>query len=436
MSKYLTQTWSPSHGYPTSTPTTFLSVNPTHAAELSTLLRNAIASLATQTYRADLVSLSQVIRGAAASLSVISAENVLATATDALVKAEATEALFHASYNLKQLAIDENLYGYTMVRGGDIFFLVVFFCITAFNVGMLFKSRYHWYNITFISGFALQFVGFLGRILSFNDYENINYYLMQYICLTISPAFIMGGIYFLFAQNVIVHGRHYSVLKPMWYSYFFVAADILSLVIQGGGGGSASAASKSKGNTKPGTWTMFAGILFQVLAMTLFLVFWFEFAVRVYFKSADKVEGDFPYKKKTPLNFIKMLFNVPSANKYKQNQLEPFYNPRYLDVRARKLVPYYPVAITVSVIVIYIRCIYRVVELKQGFSGYLVTHEVFLMTLDASMIAISGLIFVVFHPVFVFGSNNVLKLATIKGNHDEVEDEEKDTTSDKAESEV
>lgn len=421
--------WSPSGVYPTATATALPSINPSHFLGLSKTLSEALASAATATYKYDLVSLSEVIRGAEASLTIIEAELVLATATALLVQAELTEAIWHAHYNLKALADEENLYGYNLNRGGNIFFFVLFTLIVGFNVGMLLRSRYHWYNVAFILGFALQWMGFLGRILAFNDNTNINYFLLQYVTLTLSPAFIMGGIYFLFAQNVIVHGRHYSILKPLWYSYFFVFCDVLSLVIQGTGGGMASVATQNKEDASPGVWTMFGGILFQVVAMSIFVVFWFEFLGRTYFHDAAKVEGDSPYKKRSVLNYLKLLIGVPSAKRYQQQQLEPFYNPRYASIRSRKLPTYYPLAISVAVLVIYIRCIYRVVELKQGFSGYLIEHEVFLMTLDASMIAISGLIFVPFHPVFVFGRENVLKLATIKARHDVHEEEpEKDVT--------
>lgn len=422
--------WSPTGGYPSATPTTFKSIDPTHWPHLSELLSKALESVATATYVGDLVLLSEVIRGAQASMTVIGAQQVLATATDSAIQAKATQALFEASYNLKELATDQNLYTHYLNRGGNIFFFIVNTLILSFNVGMLFISRYHWYNLTFICGYGLEFLGFLGRILAFTDDKNINYYLLQFVCLTLSPAFIMGGIYFLFAQNVIVHGRHYSVLKPLWYSYFFVFCDVFSLVIQGLGGAMASIASKRKQDTRPGTWTMFGGILFQVLAMSVFLIFWFEFITRLYFRDADKVETDTKYKKKTIPNWLKMLFNTKSVRPYKEEELERFYNPKYASIRARKLVPYYPLAISAAVIVIFIRCIYRVIELKQGFRGYLVTHEVFLMTLDALMIAVSGLIFIPFHPVFVFGKENVLKLATIKRNTDEEKPENESESED------
>lgn len=428
----LTLEWSPTSGYPTITKTvqTLSSIDPTVVPALSNSIVNAAKSLATDTFHPDMILLSRVIRGAKASLTALEAQKVLATATDSSVVAQATDALFKAAYNLEDLAMEENLYDYVMNKGVNIFFLVMFALVLFFNIGMLWKSRYHWYNVTFICGFILEFLGFLGRVLSTTDYTDINFYLLQYAPLTIAPAFIMGGIYFIFAQNVIMYGREYTVLKPMWYTYFFVASDVICLVIQGVGGGMASSAAKNKENPDPGTWTMFVGVLAQVIAMSVFLIFWLNFLYRLYFRNAKAIEGDWKQKKRTPGNFFKLLFNIRSIRTYRNTQLEQFYNEKYTSIRQRKLIHYFPLAITIAVIAIYIRCIYRVVELKQGFSGYLITHEVFIMVLDAMLVLISGFVFIPFHPVFVFGQENVFNIKTVRNRKDvEVENGEKEATS-------
>lgn len=424
----LTIEWSPTSGYPTATQTvkTLSSINPTVIPALSKSIVNAVSSLATDTFHPDMILLSRVIRGAKASITALEAQKIIATATDSSVVAQATDALFKATYNLDRLAMEKNLYGYLMNKGVNIFYLVMFGLILFFNIGMLWKSRYHWYNVTFICGFILEFLGFLGRVLSTTDYDNINYYLLQYAPLTIAPAFIMGGIYFIFAQNVIMYGREYTVLKPMWYTYFFVASDVLCLIIQGVGGGMASGAAKNKENTAPGTWTMFVGVLAQVIAMSVFLIFWFNFLYRLYFRHAKDVEGEWKEKKRTPWNFFRFLFNSKSTLTYKRTQLEQFYNEKYATIRQRKLVPYFPLAITIAVVAIYIRCIYRVIELKQGFTGYLITHEVYIMVLDAMFVLIAGLVFIPFHPVFVFGSENVFNVKTVRNSKEgEVQSTEK-----------
>lgn len=178
----------------------------------------------------------------------------------------------------------------------------------------------------------------------------------------------------------------------------------------------ASIAAQNQTDPRPGTWNMFGGVLFQLVAMTVFMVFWFEFIDRLNFKNAIATPTDTPLQRKTVANWFKMWLHVKSVRTYKQTHLEQFYNPKYAEIRQRKLFPYYPLAISSAVLVI---CVYRVIELQQRFDGYLSTHEVFLVTPDATRIGIAAFIFVPFHPVFVFGKNNILEVATIKKNQEE-----------------
>lgn len=390
---------------------------------LMSVITAAIGQAATEKSWYQLIQLSQSIRGAQASLTILYAELVLATATDASVQLLATQAIFNATLNLKDLEMEKNPYLYDLNRGGNIFFLVVFGIIFLFNTLMIVKSRYWWYNVTFFAGYALEVIGFIGRIISFKDVEDENAYLTQFVGLTIAPAFIMAGFYFLFAQSVVLHGRQYSVLKPLWYSYLFITCDILSLVIQAGGGASASIAYNNHKDTRPGTNTILAGIAFQLLSMTVFIAFWFEFLNRIFFKNTPDIDPSSPYKKRSVVNFFKLLFATPSARQHTRTVLDGFYNPKFQHIRSRTLFDWFPLAITVSVLAVYVRCIYRVIELAQGWRGYLITHEVYLMVLDALMMAIAGLIFIPFHPYFVFGKINVIKLASIRKRLD-VEEKE------------
>lgn len=395
-----------------------------NVSDLTFSYTSAIERIVTETRIGKKISLSRVIRGVQATQTILSAQQVLATATADSIKAQATEAIFHASVNLDDLNFEENLYDTFLSRPANIIYLSLFALLFLYYTFMNVRSRYWWFNVTFWCGYALEFSGFLGRILSFTDWTNLNYFLLQFVSLTIAPAFIMAGVYFTFAQLVVVYGRHYSVLKPMWYTYLFISFDVISLVIQAIGGGMASQAQAQQKNGKAGTNVMIAGIAFQVVSMTVFLSLWFEFLNRVFFHDVKRIDSSNSLNKRSIGNFFKFLFNGKNADSYKRNTLEPYYNPKFNSIRVRKLLNFYPLAITIASIAIYIRCIYRVVELAQGWTGYLITHEVFLMTLDALMISIAGLIFVPFHPYFVFGAKNILNVSTIRNRLDNHPSEE------------
>lgn len=419
--------WTPTT---TATSTSLKSIATTAESALELSLSKALHSLTGRTstiVRNDYIHVSRAIRGAQASLSIISAEQVLATATADSVKAQATEAIWNLTQNLDDLAWEENIYGIRhLTRPGNIFFLAAF-SITLLWYSLIFiKSRYWWFNIAFFCGAVLEFLGFLGRVLSFADMTSFLYYVMQMVTLTIAPAFTMGGIYFLLGQLVIIHGRQFSFLKPLWYAYIFIACDILSLFIQAAGGGIASAATLSNSSTDGGTNTMIAGIAFQAFSMSVYVSLWFIFIWRIYFPKTltyaqYTVEKDNQHQMLKPglKNFLKLFFNTKSSSEYKRTVLDPFYNPKYSDIRRRPLYNYFPLAVTCAIIAIFIRCIYRVVELAQGFRGYLITHEVYIMCLDAAMLVIALYVFIPFHPYIVFGSSNIIRLGDIKGNVDE-----------------
>ncbi|RCK54550.1 Sphingoid long-chain base transporter RSB1 [Candida viswanathii] len=416
------------HWTPTTTAvsTTLRSVAPTNAPGLASSVSGAFETLLSQGStidNLDYVSASRIIRGGQASLTIISAQEILATATGDDVKSEATQRIWEATENLLELAWEENVYDiYRLSRPANIIFLVIFAILVVTTILMWYKSRYWWFNVAWTCGTILEFLGYLGRVLSFGDMTNFDYYILQLVCLTLSPVFLMAGIYFLFGQLVVIHGRHYSWLRPMFYSYIFVTCDVISLVVQAVGGGLSAVAASEYDDVGPGTDTMIAGIAFQVFSMSIFLLLWFRFVWSLYFKDVQYETTSNPLQKKSLMNFLKLLFNTKNSNEYKQTELEKFYVPKYHDIRARKLYNYYALAVTGAVIVIFIRCIYRVVELAQGFTGYLITHEVYIMTLDATMVTICCLIFVPFHPQIVMGSGNVIGLRNMaKSPQDEVE---------------
>ncbi|KAL7662405.1 Sphingoid long-chain base transporter RSB1 [[Candida] zeylanoides] len=304
---------------------------------------------------------------------------------------------------------------YTPSWAGNIIYLLLFGATFVFTVAMLYKSRYHWYNVTFVCGWGLEFIGFLGRVLLINDPSNLHYFIMQYISLTIAPAFLMGGFYFALAQLVVLYGRQYSRLRPMWYSYIFIAADIFSLLVQCSGGAISSVASQRGDSSATGTHVMVVGLAIQVVSMTVFLYFYLHFLYRTYFGHPSEDALSRP----SVAHFARLLCNRASTRHHRATVLEPHYNEQFADLRARPLAPWWPLALLVAVAFVYVRCVYRVVELSEGFTGWLMTREWPLMVLDAMMMAVVALVATPFHPVFVFGRDNRLKVQHIKKRDDE-----------------
>jgi hypothetical protein len=153
---------------------------------------------------------------------------------------------------------------------------------------------------------------------------------------------------------ISIFGRQSSVLSPALYLWIFCVCDVISLVVQAIGGGMASSASSAGTDTKPGTDIMVAGILFQTGSITIFVVCAIDFLRRV------------------------MRANL-------------------LHTMRGTVVPLL-VAMVFSVLFIYIRSIYRAIELLQGWSGYLITTQRYFIALDGAMMVLAVAVFNVVHP--------------------------------------
>ena len=139
------------------------------------------------------------------------------------------------------------------------------------------------------------------------------------------------------------------------YLAIFVSFDIISIVIQAVGGASASKAGGEDppGNTKPGTHIMMAGIIIQLVSMSVFGLLWLIFLWRA---------------------------------------------------RAAPISRVLVVATTFSAFCIIVRNFYRAVELSQGWNGYLITHEVYFAVLDGALMALSvGVLNMVFPTRYLTG---------------------------------
>ena len=139
------------------------------------------------------------------------------------------------------------------------------------------------------------------------------------------------------------------------YFWIFYSCDILSLVIQAVGGSMASTAltANPPKQSRFGTDVMVGGIIFQMASITIFVFFFTEFLRRVHHNRHNAIS------RKTWCLIFASAF---------------------------------------SCLMIYIWSVYRTMELLQGWSGYLITHENFFIALDASLMLGAVVVFNFIHP--------------------------------------
>lgn len=417
-----TSTWMSSV---TPTPTSITSINPTNLAGVYATLLIAQARASTETNVASLYHLSRAVRGAAASYTIIRNQRFLATATATQEFPRITEEMVEATQNLKDLEWEANLFGTRLSLVANILFAALFGVCFIIHVALALRSRSKFFGFAMICGTAQQLATYLARTISYcYSWSNPALFLLQMICSILSPAVIMAGVYYLLGQLIVVTGHGSSLFTPIWVTCLFMLLSLMTILIQVSGVIVAAIQFRRIGNTATGRYIILAGIAFQILAMIVFLVFLFDYIYRTFFNTPDR-DISFSLRK-----LFQMLFNTRTGSKIK-DRLDRFYSPKFEYLRKRRWFRFTPLILLLATILVLIRCVYRVIELVQGWKGYLFTHQEFFMVLDSVPILLVCVLFIVFHPLFMFGrkATKLLSFETIRKFGDEPEEVPKETSS-------
>ena len=193
---------------------------------------------------------------------------------------------------------------------------------------------------------------------------------MQIVCLTIAPAFLAAGIYLTLSRIVITFGPENSHIKPLSYPRIFIPCDIISLLLQAIGGGMASVASHQDKSPDTGDHIMVAGLAFQVLTLLMFQLLCLDF-------------------------LIKTLRRMKSMG-------DAALDPEHAALRRSAKFRVFLVALGLATLCIFIRSVYRVAELSEGWTGALIQNERLFIGFEGAMVIAAVSVLNAFHPGYCF----------------------------------
>ncbi|GAB7347344.1 hypothetical protein MBLNU459_g4283t1 [Dothideomycetes sp. NU459] len=222
-----------------------------------------------------------------------------------------------------------------------------------------------------LSGCALEIIGYVGRILSYQNPFSNNAYLIQIICLTIAPAFLAAGLYLTLSRIVMTFGAENSRIKPLSYPRIFIPCDVISLLLQAAGGGIASAASHQNKNPNTGTYIMVAGLAFQVLTLFIFMGLSVDFGLR-------------------------------TLKRYKSLGSNDAFDQAHAGLRTSTRFKGFLVALSFATLCIFTRSVYRVAELSEGWNGHLIHTQRYFIGLEGAIVSAAVIALNVFHPGICF----------------------------------
>ncbi|KAF5489135.1 Glutamyl-tRNA(Gln) amidotransferase subunit A [Colletotrichum siamense] len=220
------------------------------------------------------------------------------------------------------------------------------------------RSRTWGFMGSMISGCILEIVGYIGRLLIYDNPFNFEGFLMQIVCITVAPVFFSAAIYVLLSQTINHLDPSLSRVKPKLFYWVFIPADVVSLILQAVGGGSSSV-STTKEAVDRGVNISLAGLVFQVFSLVVFAILFMDYMVR-YNRSIGRS------KMNGKLKFFLLFLGL-------------------------------------STFFILLRCVYRIVELHEGYFSHWFRDEALFIALESAVMVIAVFCLNIGHPGLVFG---------------------------------
>ncbi|KAK7064963.1 RTA1 like protein-domain-containing protein [Favolaschia claudopus] len=257
---------------------------------------------------------------------------------------------------------DDSQYGYVPDESVAILFLVLFGISTALHVGQATYFRLWWLLPTAVLCGIGEVIGWSGRLWSSISPLASTPFTIQISSTIIAPTPLLAATFIIMARIVQRLGTSYSRLTPKWYTIIFLPCDIIALVVQGVGGGIASSADTLEGANK-GAKIMLGGIAFQFLVIIVFSAIALDFTQRY-------------------------LRDKPVRRDFDGIQRGAF-TPRLKTMLA---------ALGFSTTVLFIRSVYRLIELNGGWNGRIIHTEVYFNVLDGAMVILAIFTLNFVHP--------------------------------------
>ncbi|KAG8785163.1 hypothetical protein FRC15_001879 [Serendipita sp. 397] len=266
-------------------------------------------------------------------------------------------------------------YGYVPTAAVCITFIALFGLSAILHLGQAIRYKTWWMIPSVFIGNFGETVGWSGRFWSSKNPGLLDPYLMQITCTIIAPSFMSAANFTILGYIIRRLGTQYSRLSPRWYLIIFIGLDVASLTVQAIGGAKASGAAQNDEDAGPGGRIMLYGIVTQMIALTAYVALGTEFIVR--------------YTLNKPARAIAVQNTQGSDVTLDEKVSRPAID------RNTKLML---LGLIINTVFLFIRAIYRTIELNDGWDGSIITNQALFNWLDGMPITVCTYTFNLFHP--------------------------------------
>ncbi|KAG2062575.1 RTA1 like protein, partial [Suillus decipiens] len=246
-------------------------------------------------------------------------------------------------------------------------FLVLYSISTILHLGQALKFRLWWMipTATFVG--ILEVIGWSVRLWSSQNPRLLTPFEMQLVGTVVAPTPLVAANFIILGRIINQVGPQYSRLTPKVYTIVFCCFDVACLVAQAVGGASAARAVSQESSATMGANIMLGGIAAQLFAIVVYVTLASEFFLRLKFSA--------PFRQ------------VDASHLLEKGQGAVSKNLRILIY-----------AMSFCTLCIFIRSVYRTVELAGGWFGLVITTQRYFDWLGGGMVTLAIYTLNFFHP--------------------------------------
>lgn len=176
-----------------------------------------------------------------------------------------------------------------------------------------------------------------------------------------------------------MRGEQYSRFHYKTYAAVFISGDVVSLVVQATGGGMAASADTYEG-AETGAKIMVGGVMGQAVIMVLYTLLLIDFVWHARHKKPVRQLSPFAWARCWTRS--KALTPAASPTSEVEKQAGSDTGLSY----SKRKVALQLAALCFATLVIFIRSIFRAIELLDGWTGPLVKNQTLFIVLDGMMV--------------------------------------------------
>ncbi|KAG1729970.1 RTA1 like protein-domain-containing protein [Suillus paluster] len=254
--------------------------------------------------------------------------------------------------------VSDSPYNYTPTKWICVIFVMLYSISTVLHLVQAIKYRLWWMIPTATFAGILEILGWSARLWSSRSPELLTPFEMQLVGTVIAPTPLVAANFIILGKIINQLGPQFSRLTPKMYTIIFCSFDIICLIVQSVGGASAAEAVNQNKSSTMGGNIILGGIVAQLFAIVVYVALAAEFLLRF------KYNAPFRYGVKS------FMFRKGQG---------------YMSKNVRRMLS----GMSFCILCIFIRTVYRTVELADGWSGSVISTESYFIWLDGGFVTLA-----------------------------------------------